>query len=189
MQVSSEDSEVPPTDPSIITPSSPPPSFRSRASSPSRARLLQDDPYPSHADQALADSFDHPSDDDGLDSGDEDGGDDRQRFVHRTNRETEAFPDVQTGSVLGGGDQRGGIDADRPYVTRRPPTSTQRRMTELPRTAHTPPVGSNGIVYGGGSASNDGVFANLDAKPERGEKAEEQPPVSEIIFSCRQDVA
>lgn len=184
MQVSSEDSEVPPADLSTITPSSPPPSFRSRVSSPTRARLLQDDPYSSQADQALADSFDHPSDDDGPESGDEDGGDDRQRSVHRIHRETEAFPNVQTGPVLGGGDQRGGIDADRPYVTRRPPTS-RRRMTELPRTAHTPSFGSNGIVYGGGSASNDGVFANLDAKPERGEKAEEQPPVSEIIVSCR----
>ena len=28
------------------------------------------------------------------------------------------------------------------------------------------------------SSSNDGVFANLNAKPERGEKLEEQPPVS-----------
>lgn len=28
------------------------------------------------------------------------------------------------------------------------------------------------------SSANDGVFANLNAKPERGEKVEEQPPVS-----------
>ena len=31
--------------------------------------------------------------------------------------------------------------------------------------------------YSSHSRSNDGVFANLDAKPERGEKLEEQPPV------------
>lgn len=35
-------------------------------------------------------------------------------------------------------------------------------------------------VYGGGArpSVNDGVFANLSAKPEHGEKTEEQPPVS-----------
>lgn len=37
-----------------------------------------------------------------------------------------------------------------------------------------PPTG--GRVYGGGSGT-DGVFANLSAKPERGEKQEEHPPV------------
>jgi hypothetical protein len=30
------------------------------------------------------------------------------------------------------------------------------------------------------SSSNDGVFANLAAKPERGEKNEDLPPVSYI---------
>lgn len=33
------------------------------------------------------------------------------------------------------------------------------------------------VVYGGGMES-DGVFANLSAKPESGEKLEEHPPVS-----------
>ena len=33
-----------------------------------------------------------------------------------------------------------------------------------------------GRVYGGGTGS-DGVFANLSAKPERGEKVDEHPPV------------
>jgi hypothetical protein len=40
------------------------------------------------------------------------------------------------------------------------------------------PVPPNGRVYGGGSGS-DGVFANLSAKPERGEKTEEHPPTYE----------
>jgi hypothetical protein len=52
----------------------------------------------------------------------------------------------------------------------------ERRVTQLP--AFTPHP--TGIVYGGGS--NDGVFANLSAKPERGEKVEEHPPVSQEPF-------
>ena len=44
-----------------------------------------------------------------------------------------------------------------------------------PAVAFAPPV--TGRVYGGGSGS-DGVFANLSAKPESGEKLEEHPPVS-----------
>ncbi len=53
----------------------------------------------------------------------------------------------------------------------------QRATTELPAPASTlAPI----RVYGGGArpSSNDGVFANLSAKPEHGEKTEEQPPVS-----------
>jgi hypothetical protein len=101
--------------------------------------------------------------------------------MHRTNTRTERFPDLPTGT-LGGPDVRGGQDGNRPYVTRRPPAAEQRRVTELPRTSLTPPAGTTGPVYGGGSAS-DGVFANLDAKPERGEKTDEQPPVC-YLLSC-----
>jgi hypothetical protein len=50
--------------------------------------------------------------------------------------------------------------------------AAERRITAIP--AFTPPTG--GRVYGSGAAS-DGVFANLSAKPERGEKIEEHPPV------------
>ncbi len=67
------------------------------------------------------------------------------------------------------------------------PTVVQRRVTELP--VFTPPTtdgGTTGRVYGGGSRSaNDGVFANLSAKPERGEKTEEQPPVSSDISGAQ----
>ncbi|KAL9111706.1 MAG: hypothetical protein Q9227_003981 [Pyrenula ochraceoflavens] len=48
----------------------------------------------------------------------------------------------------------------------------QRRVTELP--AFTPPAGSRGP-----RPVNDGVFANLAAKPEKGEKLEELPPTYE----------
>jgi len=47
-----------------------------------------------------------------------------------------------------------------------------RRLTELP--VFNPQAQSNGRVYGGG---NGGVWANLSAKPTRGEDAEEKPPV------------
>lgn len=53
------------------------------------------------------------------------------------------------------------------------PPPVVRRPTVLP--AFTP-VSTR--VYGGGSGS-DGVFANLSAKPEMGEKTEEHPPVSQ----------
>jgi len=56
--------------------------------------------------------------------------------------------------------------------TRPPPI--ERRPTHLPVFAE--PARANGRVYGGGSGS-DGVFANLSAKPEAGEKTEEHPPV------------
>jgi len=50
----------------------------------------------------------------------------------------------------------------------------QRRVTELP--VFNPQAQSNGRVYGGG---NGGVWANLSAKPTRGEDAEEKPPTYE----------
>jgi hypothetical protein len=52
------------------------------------------------------------------------------------------------------------------------PAVVERTLTHIP--AFAPPV--TGRVYGGGSGS-DGVFANLSAKPESGEKIEEHPPV------------
>jgi hypothetical protein len=48
----------------------------------------------------------------------------------------------------------------------------QRRVTELPVFNTQAPT--SGRVYGGG---NGGVWANLSAKPTRGEDAEEKPPV------------
>jgi hypothetical protein len=58
------------------TPSSPPPSFRSRDSSPTSRLLLAQDPLSNNADQDLADTFD-----DGEESDAENDGDDRQRLM------------------------------------------------------------------------------------------------------------
>jgi hypothetical protein len=128
-------------------PASPPPSFRSRSSSPNAdasRRLLADDPVAAPEDRTLADTFDSDSDDDE----DDDGRDDRQRLM-RGNPRIESEPAAP------------GI---------------QRRVTEIP--AFNTQVPSSGRVYGGG---NGGVWANLSAKPTRGEDAEEKPPVSTHI--------
>jgi len=61
------------------------------------------------------------------------------------------------------------------FETPRPPI-IERRVTHLP--AFVPVQPTSGRVYGGGSGS-DGVFANLSAKPETGEKVEEHPPTYE----------
>lgn len=54
------------------------------------------------------------------------------------------------------------------------PQIVERRVTMLPAFNASQP---SGRVVGGNSSTNDGVFANLAAKPERGEKTEDQPPV------------
>lgn len=129
----------------IITPSSPPPSFRSHTSSPT----FQHD----QVDQTLADTFDA----DGLDSDDDNDGDDRQRLMRGTPQESSSEGESASGATHT--DNNG-----RPVI--------ERRVTHMP--AFTP--SAPGRVYGGGSGS-DGVFANLSAKPESGEKVEEHPPV------------
>lgn len=149
------DADSPVTSQQQWPPASPPPSFHSRASSPTSRRLLSDDPLAHsddrspdptpHQDRAqdrtLADTFDSDSDDDE----DGDGRDDRQRLMR-------------------GNPQH---DDDAP-----PPPGIQRRVTELPTfNTQTP---ASGRVYGGG---NGGVWANLSAKPTRGEDLEEKPPV------------
>ncbi|KAH9862303.1 hypothetical protein IAQ61_010506 [Plenodomus lingam] len=131
-------------------PASPPPSFRSRASSPnatatSRAHLLSDDPLTNDEDRTLADTFDSDSDDDE----DGDGRDDRQRLMRGNPTSTDG--------------------QDRPQ-------EMQRRVTELPAFSPTAQAPPGGRVYGGG---NGGVWANLSAKPTRGEDAEEKPPTYE----------
>lgn len=65
------------------------------------------------------------------------------------------------------------------HETTRP--GVERAVTQLPRFVPTVPAETNRVYGSGGqnpfSLANDGVFANLNAKPERGEKLEEQPPV------------
>ena len=157
-QVSENDQEDLPTTPeghqaSHAIPSSPPPSFRSRASSPSSRHLLSsEDPITSEAERTLADTFD-----DGTASDNESNdGDDRQRLMR------------------GNPQPANEDDESRPTL--------QRAVTELPSFPSSAPgtLAAPVRVYGGGArpSSNDGVFANLSAKPEHGEKLEEQPPVS-----------
>ncbi|MCJ1359156.1 MAG: hypothetical protein MMC33_009156 [Icmadophila ericetorum] len=139
------------------TPNSPPPSFRSRASSlVSRHRNQPSHDSPA-VDRTLADTFDTG---DGSDDDDAPDDDDRQRLIRSPTAST--------------------IDP-RSDVSERP-DGLQRRITELPTNSATTrynsinrnrPTGASTVTF---SSSNDGVFANLDAKPERGEKLEEQPP-------------
>lgn len=146
-------------------PASPPPSFRSRASSPAAQHLLPShDPLTTEADRTLADTFDNSE---ASESDGEDGGDDRQNLIRR---------------IAPRNDTHGGNIQDGP----RPP-GPQRTVTTLPVFPQQPALvpAVNGRAYAGGtpfitfSSANDGVFANLNAKPERGEKIEELPPVSD----------
>ena len=129
-------------------PASPPPSFRSRASSPTSRRLLSDDPLAPQEDRTLADTFDSDSDEDE----DEHGRDDRQRLMR--------------------GNPTPEDDAPEPGLL--------RRTTELPTFSTQTPA--SGRVYGGG---NGGVWANLSAKPTRGEDLEEKPPVRACASGSR----
>ena len=151
-----EDDDSPITPPSNLhpIPNSPPPSFRSRNSSPASRHILTEDPLADEADQTLADTFDDGNDSDNED----DNGDDRQRLMRGSpilNSESEIpAPSTESG---------------------RPAPQIVRRVTEFP--------GVTAPTRAGPQSVNDGVFANLAAKPERGEKVEEQPPVSPAITS------
>lgn len=150
VQVANDDDDIQSSTPHPV-PASPPPSFHSRASSPSGGasrRLLSDDPLTDDADQMLADTFDTDSEDEE----ESDGRDDRQRLMRgqpEPERESDDGDDVRQG--------------------------VQRRVTQLPVFNTQAP---SGRVVGGGQ--NDGVFANLSAKPTRGEDLEEKPPVRTI---------
>ena len=107
----------------------------------------------SDVDRTLADTFD-----DGDVSGDEDrdGGDVRQRLMRRSSSPHTLLVD---------------------NVNK--PERQQRTATVLPHTnlPSLPRRGPGIAPFTTFSSSNDGVFANLDAKPELGEKLDEQPPV------------
>lgn len=176
-----------------LTPSSPPPSFRSRSSSPSSRRLLHDasrsrnDGGDGDADQTLADAFD-----DGSDSEADDQPDDRQRLM-RANPEPQSLGGSAGGgyngsydgnnaaaassseSSLGGAGQQ--QQQQEPPQQQRQSRGLFRRPTILPSFA-TSSSGTSRAV----ASSNDGVFANLAAKPERGEKTEDLPPVCIFLY-------
>jgi len=149
LQVSANDEDIPN---SPIVPDSPPPSFRSRASSPT-SRLLASESHSAAVDQNLADTFDA----DGSDSDEENDGDDRQRLMR--GQPTAPTAEQTTTESTSAAETR--------------PLVIERRPTILPVFA---PTRTTGRVYGGGSGS-DGVFANLSAKPETGGEKEEHPPV------------
>ena len=134
---------------SQAAPYSAPPSFRSRASS-----STSDGRGNAFLDveTTLADTFD----DGDVSGGEDDGRDVRQRLM----RQPSTTRTIQSNTV------------DRPQ-------GPQRRIIETPQlVAPNPSMQVPGTtLFGTLSSSNDGVFANLDAKPESGEKLEEQPPV------------
>ncbi|KAL8940004.1 MAG: hypothetical protein Q9211_002483 [Gyalolechia sp. 1 TL-2023] len=136
-------------------PSSPPPSFRSRASSPNSQHFLtSEDPLTSEADRTLADTFD-----DGSDSESHNGGDDRQRLMRGN-----TGPPTEVRTVTANDGAR--------------PLPVQRTVTEFPAITPVIPGRTRGMPYSTFASSNDGVFANLSAKPDRGEKQEEEKPPS-----------
>lgn len=147
--------------------SSPPLSFRSRSrsSSPSSRRLLQNDPLHNNEDQTLADAF---GDED--ESDDDNEPDDRQRLM-RADPDFRAPADNAQSASSSSSVLRDSQDQTRSGIPRRP--------TMLPTFTAPTSGGSRQIA-----PSNDGVFANLNAKPERNEKNEDLPPVSWYIRSA-----
>ncbi|KAJ5574692.1 hypothetical protein N7450_008591 [Penicillium hetheringtonii] len=141
-------------------PNSPSPSFRSRSSSPSSRRLLHDDSQRNNDEQTLADAF---GSEDESDSDEEP--DDRQRLM-RANPGAQLPADndpVTTASSSGLGNGNDGQDPPRA-------SALARRPTILPTFTQSSGGSRSAAI------SNDGVFANLAAKPERGEKNEDLPP-------------
>lgn len=126
---------------SPMTPSSPPPSFRSTASS-RRGSASLNTPG-SDVERSLDDAFGgaHESDDEGE-------GEDQEsrRLVSQSGADAHPVPGV-----------------------------LQRRVTEFPGATS----GAAPRVYGGGSGTRDGVFANISAKPSRDGDSEEKPPTYE----------
>lgn len=145
LQITTDDSDDHVTDlsPSAI-PNSPPPSFRSRASS---RRPSRDGNYQNEEERDLDDAFDAPSDDEDNDVRD------RRRLV--VNNDAGVQDAAQSGSTPR-------------------PDGPQRQLTQIP--SFTPQAPSGRVV---GAGSNDGVWANLNAKPRPGEDADEKPPTYE----------
>lgn len=57
------------------------------------------------------------------------------------------------------------------------PPQLGRRVTEINMFLPGGSRSNNTRTIGGGSSANDGVFANISAKPTRGEELDEKPPV------------
>ncbi|KAI0448785.1 hypothetical protein F5B21DRAFT_496530 [Xylaria acuta] len=134
-------------------PNSPPPSFHSRSSSADRRRQ--------NVDSDLADAFDA----DGDESDDEP--DDRQRLVRGN-----TFPISQSAVASA---QNSTTEAETRQFAPGPPSTQPQSFAA----GHRAQPATNSRIYGGGIQS-DGVFSNMTARPERGEKVvEEAPPTYE----------
>lgn len=133
----------------VAIPNSPPPSFRSHPSS--RRHSRDTARQSSEEERDLDDAFDAPSD---ADDDDDDDTRDRRRLM--------------------------GNSSSSPDATQAPrPDAPARTQTTIPTFTNATPAGGSGRVIGGGSQANDGVFANISAKPKVGEDLEEKPPVSD----------
>ncbi|KMU88099.1 metal homeostatis protein bsd2 [Coccidioides immitis H538.4] len=151
-------SVAPGTSVAYPVPASPPPSFHSRASSPSSRPLFAQDPLHTEADQTLADTFG----DEQNDSDVEDEIDDRQRLMRGN-----PTPPEENTQIPGSSRE-----------TQRP--SRPRSSTVLPTFGTSGSSGAPRVIR---SAANDGVFANLAAKPERGEKRDDLPPLVGFLLT------
>lgn len=197
-QVNAHDDDDPnshPSNPSAnLAPSSPPPSFHSRSSSPSSRRLLHDGSRgggrSNEADQALADAFD-----DGSDSEADDEPDDRQRLM-RANPEPRSLADGDNGGYGEGSEgnntaassSQAGQGGQRPQPQQQQQLQLRQQQRQGRGLFRSTTILPSFLTSSSGTAravtsSNDGVFANLAAKPERGESKEDLPPVR-ICVSC-----
>lgn len=150
-QIATDDDVDPPmTHSPNAVPHSPPPSFRSRNSS---RRTSHEEENQTVEERNLNDAFDAPSDDESDDG--------------RAGDQQRLMPSDEASS-RSQGDETTMDNTNRP--------TPQRTVTEIPVFAA--PI-SSGRVVGGGSQSNDGVWANLNAKPRPGEDLEEKPPTYE----------
>ncbi|KAK3070946.1 hypothetical protein LTR53_009535 [Teratosphaeriaceae sp. CCFEE 6253] len=116
-------------------------------------RSSHDEAHRSEAERNLDDAFDAPSDDEDNDRGPHD----QRRLISSEYPPTTPVEEVveETGAR---------------------PTTGQRRVTEIPVFA---PSATGGRAVANNSQSNDGVWANLNAKPRAGEDLEEKPPTYE----------
>ncbi|KAF2096486.1 metal homeostatis protein-like protein bsd2, partial [Rhizodiscina lignyota] len=135
----------------------------------SRHLLSEQDPLVNDADRTLHDTFDSPSDDEGSDDG-RNSGDDRQRLMRANSSQQEASNGDETTTMT---------TTTTTTTTTSSRQGMQRRVTELPTFVAQTASQWGSRVFGGGSTANDGVFANLSAKPTRGEDVEEKPPTYE----------
>ncbi|KAI1352019.1 hypothetical protein F5Y01DRAFT_281125 [Xylaria sp. FL0043] len=136
-------------------PNSPPPSFHSRSSSIDRRRQ--------NVNSDVADAFDIDADDS------DDEPDDRQRLVRGN-----SFPPSQPNTATAAAASAAQASSTQPRTGLQ---SAQSQSYAAPSTGAHP--ATNSRIYGGGIQS-DGVFSNMTARPERGEKVvEEAPPTYE----------